>query len=140
MLCGWTCGRSAVEAAVPHHGRCSRWSAAGAERQRRLGCITVPLPRSVGRAENAPVGGGPKPGVHCAILGRCHRVLGRQFRATCGGSEGMVCCAGVNQQRPCPCCCGGQLWTVTRGFFGCGITGDLVGRLRRLGVMPHEQA
>ena len=61
MLCGKTCGCKAVKAASSHRGRCSRYTAAGAERQRRYGCISVPLSRSVGRAKSPPVGGGPKP-------------------------------------------------------------------------------
>ena len=84
MLYGRTSGRSAVEAAVSLRGPCYRYSAAGAVRQRRFGCITVPPPRSVGCARNAPVGGGPKPGGHYATLGNCRRVPGRQFRAICG--------------------------------------------------------
>ena len=32
--------------------------------------------------------------------------------------------APVHRRRPCPYCCGGQLWMVTRGFFGCGSTGS----------------
>ena len=47
----------------------------------------------------------------------------------------MGCGAPMNRRQPYPCCCGGRLWTVTRRFFGCGITRDLVGRLRESGVM-----
>ena len=82
MKCGRTCGRSAVEAGVSHHGRCSRCGAADAGRQRRFGCISVPLPRSVGRVGSVPVGGGPKLGGHCVTLGSCRQVPGRRFRAT----------------------------------------------------------
>ena len=45
----------------------------------------------------------------------------------------------MNRRRPCPHCSGGRLWTVTRGFFGCGITRDLVGRLRESGLMLHDR-
>ena len=41
----------------------------------------------------------------------------------------MGCSAPVHRRRPCPYCCGGQLWMVTHGFFSCGITGDVVRRL-----------
>ena len=81
-MCGRTCGRSAVEAAASHHGRCSRCSAAGAASWRRFGCISVPLPRSVGRVGSAPVGGGPKPGGHCVTLDRCRQVPGKRFKVT----------------------------------------------------------
>ena len=47
----------------------------------------------------------------------------------------MGCGAPMHRRRPCPCCCGWWLWTVTRGFFGCGITEDLVRRLWESGVM-----
>ena len=136
MLCGRT---SAVEAAVSLHGRCYRNNAAGAERQRPFGCISLPLPRSVGRAGNAPVGGGPKLGGHYSTLGNCRRVPRRQFRATCETSGWMGCGAPVNRRWPCPYCYDGRLWTVTRQFFGCGITGDLVGRLRALGIVLLDQ-
>ena len=43
--------------------------------------------------------------------------------------------APMHRRRPCPYCCGGRLWTVTRGFFACGITGDLVRRRCESGVM-----
>ena len=81
-MCGRTCGRSAMEAAASHHGRCSRFSAAGAGRRGRFGCIIVPPPRFVGRVESAQVGGGPKPGGHSVTLGSCRQVPGRRFRAT----------------------------------------------------------
>ena len=48
-MCGRTCGRSPVEAALSHHGRCSSCSAAGAGRGRLFGCISLPPPRSTGR-------------------------------------------------------------------------------------------
>ena len=82
MMCGRTCGHSAVETAVSHHGRCSRSSVAGAERRRQFGCISVPLPRSVSRVGSTPVGGGSKRGGHCVTLDSCRPVLGRRFRAT----------------------------------------------------------
>ena len=82
MLCGRTYGRSAVEATVSHYGQYSRFSAAGAERQHRFGCINVPLPRSVGLVANALAVGGPKPGWRCATPDTFRRVPGRQLRAT----------------------------------------------------------
>ena len=82
MLCGITCGRSAVEAAVSQHGRCSRCSAAGAERWHRFRCIGVSQPRSMGRVGSAPLGDGPKLGGHCPTLHSCRRVPGRRSRAT----------------------------------------------------------
>ena len=51
----------------------------------------------------------------------------------------MGCGAPVNRRRPCPYCCGRRLWTVTRGFFGCGITVDLVRRLWESGVMVLDR-
>ena len=47
----------------------------------------------------------------------------------------MGCGAPVNRRRPCPYYCGRRLWTVNRGFFGCGITGDVVRRPWELEVM-----
>ena len=47
----------------------------------------------------------------------------------------MGCSGPMNRRRPYPYCCDGGLWRVTRGFFGCGITGDLVRRLWESGVM-----
>ena len=81
-MCGRTCGRSAVEAAASHHGRCSRCDAAGAGRRRRFGYISVPPTRSLGRAGSAPVGGGSKPGWRCVTPGICCQVPGRRFRVT----------------------------------------------------------
>ena len=138
MLCGRTCGRTAVKAAVSLCGRCSRYSPAGAKRPCRYGCISVPLSSSVGRAKNAPVEGGPKPDGRYATLMNCRRVPGRRFSAICGASEWMGCGAQVNRRRHCPGCCGGRLWTVTSGFLGCGITGDHVGRLQAQGVMRRD--
>ena len=46
-MCGRTCGRSAVQAAASHHGRCSRYSDVGAASWRRFGCMSVPVLRSV---------------------------------------------------------------------------------------------
>ena len=104
-MCGKTCGRSALEAAASHHGWCSRCSDAGAERRCRFGCISVPLPRSVGPVGSAPVGGGPKAGGHCVTLGTSHQVPRRRFRATLrAGGRGAV--------PPYPYCCGGRLQTV----------------------------
>ena len=75
------------------------------------------------------------PGGRCATPESCCRVPGRQFRATLGVSGWMGRGALMNRQLPCPYCGGGRLWTVTRGFSGCCITVDLVGRLRASGVM-----
>ena len=82
MLCGITCGRSAVEAAVCHHGRCSGCSAAGAERWHRCRRIGVSQPRSMGRVGSAPLAGGPELGGHSLSLHSCRRVPGRRSRAT----------------------------------------------------------
>ena len=105
VMCGRTCGCSAVEAVASHHGWCSHFSAAGAGRRRRFGCISVPPPRSVGRAGSAPVGGDPKPGGHCVTMGRCRQVPGRRFRVTCGASGWTGCGAPMHRQRPYPYCC-----------------------------------
>ena len=45
----------------------------------------------------------------------------------------------MNRQQRCPCCWGGLLLMVTREFYGCGITEDLVGRLRAPGVMRRDR-
>ena len=89
VSCGRRCGRSAVKAAVSLRGQCSRYSAAVTGRQRRYGCISVPLSRSVGRAENATVEGGPKPDGRYATPGNYRRLPARRFRAICGASEWM---------------------------------------------------
>ena len=51
----------------------------------------------------------------------------------------MGCGARMNRQRHRCCCAGGLLWMVTHEFYGCGITEDLVGRLRASGVMRRDQ-
>ena len=126
-MCGRSCGRGAVEVATSHHGRCSR-SAAGAASWRLFGCITVPLPRSVGRVRSAQ-------GVAQSHLGtaslwtdvvKCLEGDSGHVQERPGGWMGSG--ALMNRRLPCPYCCGGRLWTVTHGFFGCGITVDLVRR------------
>ena len=51
----------------------------------------------------------------------------------------MGCGAPMHRRRPCPYCCGGRLWMVILGFFGCGITGDLVRRLWEPRVMQLDR-
>ena len=45
----------------------------------------------------------------------------------------------VHRRQPCPYCCGGQLWMLTRGFFGSGITEGLVRRLWEPRVMQLDR-
>ena len=45
----------------------------------------------------------------------------------------------MHRRRLCPYCCGGQLWMVTRGFFGCGITEGVVRRLWEPWVMRLDR-
>ena len=41
----------------------------------------------------------------------------------------------MRRQQPCACSCGGQLWMVIRGFFGCGITEGVLRKQWDPGVM-----
>ena len=45
----------------------------------------------------------------------------------------------MRRRQPCPYCCGGQLWRATRGFFGCGITEEVVRARWGLGVMQLDR-
>ena len=45
----------------------------------------------------------------------------------------------MRRRRPCPLCCGGLLWKVTRGFFGCGMTEDVVRTQWGPGVMQPDR-
>ena len=45
----------------------------------------------------------------------------------------------MRRRQPYPYCCGGQLWKVTRGFFGCGITEDMVKARWGPGVMQLDR-
>ena len=45
----------------------------------------------------------------------------------------------MRRWRPYPYCCGGQLWKATRGFFGCGITEEMVKARWGLGVTQLDR-
>ena len=46
----------------------------------------------------------------------------------------------MRRRRPYPFCCSERLWKVTRGFFGCGITEDVVRTQWGPGVMqPYRE-
>ena len=82
VMCGRTCGRSAVMMVASRRGPCSHSNATGAGRRRRFGFITVPPPHSAGRVGSVPVGGGLRRHGRYGTLDRCPQVPGRQSGVT----------------------------------------------------------
>ena len=139
VMCGRTCGRSVVMVAAFRRGLCFQSDATGAERRRRFGFINVPPSQYAGHVGSMPVGGGLRRGGHCGTLDRCPLVPGRQSRVTQGASGWKGCDAPMRRRQPCPCYCGGRLWRATRGFFGCGITEEMVTARWGPGVMQIDR-